>query len=89
MPVAAGVIAVLHLLAIRADIHLPAQRFGSAGFNGLHGLQMLNGEVSGVFLAIGRPALAHYFSQLYPHKRPTSRLIAATAGASTCGVRCV
>jgi hypothetical protein len=38
MPVATGVIAVLHLLTIRADIHLPTQRFGSAGFNGLHDL---------------------------------------------------
>ena len=82
-------ITVLHLLAIRADIHLPTQGFRSAGFNRLHGLQMLDGNASGVLLAIGRPALAQYFSQLYPHKRPTSLLIAATAGASTCGVRCV
>jgi hypothetical protein len=52
-------------------------------------LQVIGRDASSVLLAIGGPALAENFSQLYYHKRLTIWLIASTAEPSAWGVRWV
>jgi hypothetical protein len=55
MPVAAGVIGNLDLLAGVAAQHMAAQRRGAALFNGRHDLALTQAQVSMLRLAPGRP----------------------------------
>jgi hypothetical protein len=56
--VAARVVAVLGLVALRAGIGLSTQSGGSALLNGAHGPSMAGKQVLGIFLAIGGTILA-------------------------------
>jgi hypothetical protein len=58
MAVAAGMVAVLHLLTIWAMIDLSTQSFRPALFNGPHGLEMAGGHAAGILLAIDRTVAA-------------------------------
>jgi hypothetical protein len=58
MTVAAGMVAVLHLAALRTGIDLPTQGLSPALFDGAHRLAVAGKDLIGVLLAIGRPVLA-------------------------------
>jgi len=61
--IAAGVIAVLGLVALRAGIGLSTQSGGTALLNGAHGPPVAGEQAAGVFLAIGGTVLAEDVSQ--------------------------
>ncbi len=58
VPVAAGVVAVLGLMALRAGIGLPTQGRCAALLDGAHGPSVAGKQALGVFLAVGRAVLA-------------------------------
>jgi hypothetical protein len=58
VPVAAGMVTVLHLAALRTGIDLPTQGLGPALLDGAHRLAMAGEDLVSVLLAIGRPVLA-------------------------------
>jgi hypothetical protein len=87
MAVAAGVVAVLDLLAVWADKNLPTQGRGAAGLNRSHDLQMIGRDAPGVLLAVDRTVVAEDIRQFYRHKLLTIWLMASTAGPSAWGVR--
>ena len=61
--IAAGVIAVLGLVALRAGIGLSTQSGGTALLNGAHGPPVAGEQAAGVLLAIGGTVLAENVSQ--------------------------
>ena len=58
MTVAAGVVAVLGLVALRAGVDLPTQSWCAALLDGAHGPSVAGEKTIGVFLAVGRAVLA-------------------------------
>ncbi len=56
--IAAGVVAVLGLVALWAGEDLPTQGRGAALLNGAHGPSVAGEQAIGVFLAVGRAVLA-------------------------------
>ena len=63
MTVAAGVVAVLSLVALRAGIGLSTQGGGTALLNGAHNLPVTGEQALGILLAIGGTVLAEDVSQ--------------------------
>ena len=61
--VAAGVVAVLGLVALRTGIDLTTQGRGAALLNGAHGLPVAGEQAFGVLLAISSAVLAEDISQ--------------------------
>src|SRR5512137_1118030 len=53
MAIAAGVVAVAHLAALRTRVELPAEGLGPAGLNGAHGPAVTGEQAIVVLLAIG------------------------------------
>ena len=87
LAVAAGMVAVLHLLTVRAAIDLPTQGLRAALLNGPHGFEMAGGHAAGVLLAIGRTILAENVCQFYGHRLATSFSIVSRVWASVTEVR--
>lgn len=63
MTIAARVVAVLGLVALRAGIGLATEGRGAALLNGAHGLPVAGKQAFGVLLAISRAVLAEDISQ--------------------------
>ena len=61
--VAAGVVAVLGLVALRAGVDLPTQSWCAALLDGAHGPSMAGEKTIGVFLAVGGTVLAEDICQ--------------------------
>jgi len=66
--VPAGVVAVLHPLAVGTAIDLSSQGFRPALLDGPHRLEMGGGHAGGVLLAIGVPITPEDLRQLYCHR---------------------
>ena len=61
--VAAGVVAILGLIALRAGVDLPTQSWCAALLDGAHGPPVAGEQAAGVLLAIGGTVLAENVSQ--------------------------
>jgi hypothetical protein len=63
MPIAAGMVTVLHLATCRTGVNLPTQGLRAALLNGAHCLAMAVKDLISVFLAVGRAVLAENIGQ--------------------------
>lgn len=63
MAIAAGVVAVAHLAALRTGVELPAEGLGPAGLNGAHGPAVRGEQSVGELLSVGRAVAAEYICQ--------------------------
>ena len=61
--IAAGVVAVLGLVALRAGVYLPTQSWCAAQLYSAHGPSVAGDQAIGVFLAVGRAVLAENVCQ--------------------------
>ena len=73
--VAAGVVAVLHPLAVRTAIHLSSQSFRPALLNGPHRLEMGERHAGGILLAVRISITPEDLRQLYCHRFSMSWLM--------------
>jgi hypothetical protein len=87
--VLAGMVAVLVLLALVAEIELAAKRLGAAAFDVLHRPEMRRRHSVLEFRPIGRPVEAEDVGDLDHQSSVIRRLMASVASCSALTVRCV
>ena len=87
VPVAAGVITVLNVIAIRTTVDLSPPGFGATSFNRPHDSEMDGRHMRGILLTIQFSVATENVRQFYSHKFASTWLIASVAGSVVLGVK--
>ena len=87
VPIAAGMITILHMLTIRTAGDLPTQGVGATLLNRSHDSEMDGRHVRGILLTIRFSVATENVRQFYSHKFARTWLMASVAGSVVLGVK--